>query len=191
MLDKNGKSHFYNERDDEDRIVVAGIQLRNKSIKEEIIVKKFPVTIIIFDVLKINGEFMINKPYSERYNKLLKIQENERVKVAKNYNFKELWDKVLLEDLEGVVLKNPYSVYAIGKRDKNYVKIKNYKMGFVKVVKTESNNKGIKVYGYLINDERIEVEVQIQNAESIDIGSEIKIKWLDKVGNKLIQSTRA
>ena len=142
-------------------------------------------------MLKINGETMVNKPYSERYNKLLQIQESDRVKIAKNYNFAELWDRVIAENLEGSVLKNPNSLYELGKRTKNQIKIKNYKSGIVRVEKTEQNDKGIKVFGFLVDDESIKVEVQIPNTQNFNIGEQIKIKWLDMIGKKLIQPVRA
>ena len=191
LADEKGKSHFYNEYDENKKLIQAGIQIRSRSIKDENTIKKYPVTIVIFDVLKINGETMVNKPYSERYNKLLQIQESDRVKIAKNYNFAELWDRVIAENLEGSVLKNPNSLYELGKRTKNQIKIKNYKSGIVRVEKTEQNDKGVKVFGFLVDDESIKVEVQIPNTQNFNIGEQIKIKWLDMIGKKLIQPVRA
>ena len=71
------------------------------------------------------------------------------------------------------------------------IKIKNYKSGIVRVEKTEQNDKGVKVFGFLVDDESIKVEVQIPNTQNFNIGEQIKIKWLDMIGKKLIQPVRA
>lgn len=193
MLDEKGKSRYYNEYDGNKRLTQAGIQLRSMSIKGDEIVKKYPVSIIIFDVLKLDEELLITKPYKERYERLLKINETDRVKIAKNYtNFREIWDKVLNEELEGVVCKNPSSVYEIDTRSKNYIKLKNYKITEAEVEDTELNEKGLKISGK--TTDKIDVEFQMSGVSEIKKGSLIKIKYLEKIegekGYRLTQATK-
>jgi len=189
VLDKNGKSNFYTIKKD-DKIIQLGIDNRSRSLKDSETIKKYPVTLVVFDVLKIDDELMITKPYDERYKKISLIQESDRIKVVKNYEFKELWDKVLNKDLEGVVIKNPKSLYEIGKRSKENIKIKHYKRAVVKVEETELNEKGVKIFGYLIDDKNVKVKCQIANTENIEIGSEVKIKYLERIGDRLTQPTK-
>jgi ATP-dependent DNA ligase len=193
ILDDNGKSHYYNEYDEKKALTQAGIQLRSLSIKGEEIIKQHPVSIVIFDVLKLNGERLITKSYKERYAKLLTITEADNIKIAKNYtNFREIWEKVLNEDLEGAVCKNPNSVYEIDTRSKNYIKIKNYKVDEVEVEETEINEKGLRVSGK--TREALKVDFQMAGGISLDKGAKVRIKYLEKIGGfggRLTQPTVA
>lgn len=192
ILDNNGKSHYYNEYDENKKLIQAGIQLRSMSVKSPEIVKKHPVSIVIFDALKLNGELLISKPYKERYAKI-NLQESNYIKVAEIYtNFKEIWEKVIAEDLEGVVCKNPNSFYEIDARSKNYIKIKNYKLADIEVEKTEINEKGLRVSGKTADN--LKVDFQAQGLSVLNTGNIIRIKYLEKiggVGGRLTQPTVA
>lgn len=194
ISDKNGKSHYYNEYDENKKLIQAGIQLRSMSIKGDEIVKKYPVSIVLFDALKIDNELLITKPYKERYEKLLKIKETERIKISKNYDiFRVIWDKIVDEDLEGCVLKNPMGVYEINTRSKNFIKVKNYKITDIIVEDKEENEKGIKIFG-VTADNKLKVNFQFANAVDVTKGSKIRIKYLEKIGGfggRLTQPTIA
>jgi hypothetical protein len=138
---------------------------------------------------------MLNKPYKERYAALNRFQETDRVKITKNFG-PELWDKITAEDLEGVVIKNPNSVYEIGKRSNNWIKLKNYKVCEVLVTKTELNEKGVKIYGETtLNGTRticpLLVEAQLSGIFDTRGGDIVKIKYLEITSQgKLTQPTK-
>lgn len=176
----NEKSYFYNEYDKEKNLILGGIQLRNAKIKSDDVINNYPVSIAIFDILKLDGELLVNKPYEYRHNKLTELNlDNERIIVAKNYtNFSELWDKVVNEDLEGVVAKNPKGIYEIDTRSKNNIKIKNYKTIYINVKEKEKNNKGLRISGF--TDDGLEVNFQFFGDSQV--GDRIKIKYLERIG---------
>lgn len=122
VYDKEGKPDFYSLQtrehiDDETKI--------------EILSKTIPATFIVFDVLYLNGEELINKPLFER-KKILKeiVKNNPFVKVSDEFpgeKCKELFEEIKKIGLEGVMMKKIDSPYLIGKRSKLWLKIKNLK----------------------------------------------------------------
>jgi len=165
---KNGKSIYY-----------GGIDQR-RSVPSKKVLENHPAKMIIFDALQIDGNVLIMKPYKHRYEQLNVLQENTNLSVAKNYGGEELWNKVISEDLEGVVIKNPNTPYELGKRSKENLKLKNYKLLDVAVTKIEPNEKGSKIFGKAgIQGKEIEVECQIGGEFDLETGSIQKIKYLD------------
>jgi len=178
---KNNKSIFY-----------GGIDKRRSAPTKKTL-EENPATIVIFDALKVENEVLVLKPYSHRYSKFAEsIKESTNLKVAQNFSSgKELWNKITQDNLEGVVIKDPNALYEIGKRSKNYTKLKNYKTVLVTVKKKEPNDAGTKIYGNaIINSINIDVECQLAGMFDIQIGSQHKVRYLDIVGNKLIQPTK-
>lgn len=155
--------------------------------------KNNPITAIIHDFLKIDGKVTINLPYKERYAIIKQnLVNSDFVRVAENYEPKELWKRVIEQNLEGVILKNPMAVYQIGIRSANYIKIKNYKTIEIEVDSVEENPKGTKVIGRSdLNGEVMEVECQLGGVFNAVKGQKIPIKYLDLVGKRLIQPTKA
>jgi len=181
---KNEKSIYY-----------GGIDKR-RSVPSKEVLKDYPAKMVIFDALQIDNQVLVMKPYKYRYEQLNVIQPNTKISVAKNYGG-ELWDKVTKEDLEGVVIKNPNTTYELGKRSKENLKLKNYKLLDVVVSKVEPNQKGTKIFGKgNVKGKEIEVECQIGGEFDIEIGSLQKIKYLDickskdGTGFRLIQPTK-
>jgi ATP-dependent DNA ligase len=173
---KNGKSIFYN-----------GIDKR-RSVPTTKTMQEYPATIVVFDALKINDEVLLMKPYKYRYEKLSGIILSDKLKVAENYDGRVLWDKIVKEDREGVVIKNPGAVYELDKRSLQNLKLKNYKMINISVAKIEQNEKGTKVFSTVnVNGTEIMVEAQLAGCFDVAIGSEVTIKYLDIVGNRMIQ----
>jgi len=93
----------------------------------ELLSKLMPATYIIFDILFLDGKELIDLPLIER-KKILKdvVEENERVRIAeyKIGSGKELFELARKSGLEGIVAKKIDSAYEIGKRSKNWLKIK-------------------------------------------------------------------
>ncbi|MBW2970828.1 hypothetical protein KY320_01560 [Candidatus Woesearchaeota archaeon] len=176
---KNGKSVFY-----------GGIDQRRSKPSDKVL-KEHPATIVVFDALRVDGEILIHTPYHKRHEFLTKIQESDRIKVAKNFdNGVELWKEVESKNLEGVVIKEPDAPYEFA-RSKRFLKLKNYKMVDVQVDQTEQNEKGTKIYGKVeIEGQEINVEAQLAGVFGVENGSIQKVKYLDIVGDRLIQPTK-
>jgi len=175
---KNGKSVFY-----------GGIDKR-RSLPTETVLKEYPATMVVFDALHIGTETIVMKPYKYRYElvgRSIGTWQNEKFKFAMNYDPKELWDKVVKDNREGVVIKNPNAVYDIGKRSKDCIKLKNYKQTDIIIDKVEPNDKGTKIFGKF---GEIDVECQLAGIFDVEVGSTQRIKYLDIVGNRLIQPTK-
>ena len=174
---KNGKSVFY-----------GGIDQR-RSRKDD---KENMVTAVVHDILKLEKQITINLPYSKRYELLSQnIGDEDRVRIFKNYDIRELWDKVIKENLEGMVLKNPKANYQLGIRSADYVKVKNYKETEVLIEDTEENEKGIKIFGTTtIGGETLKVDCQFQNG-GVNIGETVKVRYLDIFNGRLIQPTKS
>jgi DNA ligase-1 len=95
--------------------------------------EKYPVTLFLFDVLYVDGEEMLDKPYLERRKKLEEIVvEGERVKVATSKIIKntEELEKFFMEAVEigceGLVCKSiaSDSIYQAGARGWLWIKYK-------------------------------------------------------------------
>jgi len=95
--------------------------------------EKYPVTLFLFDVLYVDGEEMLDKPYLERRRKLEEIVvEGERVKIATSKIIKntEELEKFFMEAVEigceGLVCKSiaSDSIYQAGARGWLWIKYK-------------------------------------------------------------------
>jgi len=178
---------------DERSIFYGGIDKR-RSVPTEEILQKYPATMVVFDVLKFEEDVLVFSPYNHRYEKIKTIpgENNSKLKIAKNYcNGEELWQKVKSKNLEGVVIKSPNTPYELGKRSKNYVKMKNYKLAEVIVYDTEENTRGTKIFGEtVIDEETIKVECQLGGVFGVESGTTHIIKYLDIYGSRMIQPTK-
>ncbi|MEK6970035.1 MAG: ATP-dependent DNA ligase [Nanoarchaeota archaeon] len=94
-------------------------------------VKKVPVELKIFDLLYLNGQSLLDKPYQERTDKLKKIlTKNKQITLADRIDTDDLQElnkffKEMLEiGHEGVIVKDPNSPYLAGTRGWNWIKWK-------------------------------------------------------------------
>lgn len=94
-------------------------------------VKKVPVELKIFDLLYLNGQSLIDKPYYERTDKLKKIlTKNKQITLADRINTDDLQElnnffkKMLDLGHEGVIVKDLNSPYLAGTRGWNWIKWK-------------------------------------------------------------------
>jgi len=83
----------------------------------------------IFDLLSLNGKDVTHLPLTER-KKILKdaLPKNELLKYADHLenNGKDFFELVCSQNLEGIIAKRKKSVYAKGKRNGDWLKIKNH-----------------------------------------------------------------
>jgi DNA ligase 1 len=106
-------------------------RIRRKYEIDEMI-KEVPVMIIVFDIINLDGENLIDVPFSERRNRLSKIINEDplAVSLAKEIvtdsieKGKEFYAKALSDGAEGVMMKKLDSVYKPGSRVGYGIKIK-------------------------------------------------------------------
>lgn len=88
---------------------------------------EIPLHLFLFDLIYIDGQSVIDLPLSERRKLLVKVAGSlvaDQVVSDKPETAEEIYLKALDAGHEGIMLKNPSSVYAPGKRGKNWLKIK-------------------------------------------------------------------
>lgn len=92
-------------------------------------IDKTPLTIKIFDVLKINDNDLINEKYNIRFNELkLKCNKNnffaKTIYTDNSEEIEKFFTKAIEENNEGLMVKNPLSIYEINSRTKDIAKWK-------------------------------------------------------------------
>ncbi len=89
---------------------------------------QIPLHLFLFDLIYLNGQSVIDLSLSERREQLAKIADPsliaEQVLSDSPDEAEKIYRQALAAGHEGVMLKNPSSVYAPGKRGKNWLKIK-------------------------------------------------------------------
>lgn len=92
------------------------------------LVSKIPLSLFLFDVIYLNGKSLVDLPLVERRAILAKVVDKEviaeQVVTDKSEIADEIYHKALEAGHEGIMIKNPSSIYAPGKRGKNWLKIK-------------------------------------------------------------------
>ncbi|WP_342773866.1 non-homologous end-joining DNA ligase [Pseudalkalibacillus caeni] len=108
-------------------------RLRNKD-KIQISARKTPAVFCSFDMLMVKGEFITNKLYRERKERLKCFFEQLSFCRGIEYvpfeeDWKKIWTKVKKTNGEGVIAKKTTSKWVAGKRTNSWLKIKNWKTG--------------------------------------------------------------
>lgn len=87
-----------------------------------------PISYIVFDILKLNGEELFNLTLDHRFDILTKVlDENKNVKIIENIEDGiQLFDSIKKIGLEGIVSKEKEGLYHPGKRHPTWHKIKNF-----------------------------------------------------------------
>jgi len=102
-------------------------RFRRKYNVEKLAVE-IPLKLFLFDLVYLDGQSLIDLPLSERRAKLESVAGEEivarQVLTDQVGIVEEIYQSALGSGHEGVMLKNPSSVYAPGKRGKNWLKIK-------------------------------------------------------------------
>jgi bifunctional non-homologous end joining protein LigD len=91
------------------------------------LVKEYPVTYMVFDLLQVGFEKMIHRPYHYR-RRILRSQmpDHPRIQLSRDHreNMERMKDVALEKGLEGLILKKIDSIYTPGKRLPNWLKLK-------------------------------------------------------------------
>ncbi len=105
-------------------------RFRRKYNIEEMI-EKIPLELNLFDIMYVDGEALINLPFSERRKRLEEtVAESEKIKLAVQLvtdsadEAQEFYEKALELGHEGVMAKRLDSVYEPGNRGKKWLKVK-------------------------------------------------------------------
>ncbi|WP_368297095.1 DNA ligase D [Cytobacillus firmus] len=131
LLENAYKAHF------------GSIQVRGRMRSEKKILEKAktaPCRFLVFDILMINGRKIADKEYSARKSELEALfkscdlplkpdgKDSRLIQLVPPYpSFKELWEKIVLHDGEGIVAKQMKNKWEEGKRTSLWLKFKNWK----------------------------------------------------------------
>lgn len=88
---------------------------------------RFPATFVVYDIIFLDNELLIDKGLEERKTLINKtIHENKRIAISKVFenNGIALFEICKSQGLEGVVAKRKNSKYFFGKRSKDWIKLK-------------------------------------------------------------------
>lgn len=90
--------------------------------------QRVPITYMAFDVLYLNGQWITSWPLAQRQEALEKyLRPNDHVQLVESFSqIAPLYEAVKEAGLEGVVIKDLNSSYAIGGKDERWQKKKNY-----------------------------------------------------------------
>ncbi|MEM5879246.1 MAG: non-homologous end-joining DNA ligase [Candidatus Aenigmatarchaeota archaeon] len=115
---KQGKPDFY---------LLAEREHVGSKARAEILSKLNPATLVVFDVLHLDGKDLVELPLIERKKILEKVvKESSRILISAYVigEGEKFFEEVKAKGLEGVMAKRIDSNYEIGKRSKNWLKIK-------------------------------------------------------------------
>lgn len=90
--------------------------------------KAVPIAYMIFDLLYANGQWLTAKPLAERQRLLAElIVPGEQVQLVTSHpDGKALYRVIREQGMEGIVCKDLNSAYAVGGKDRRWIKVKNY-----------------------------------------------------------------
>jgi len=113
------------------------------NLKIKLLSKKIPATFVAFDILKYEGENLeqfplhVRKEYLKNIDQIINLNKLNNLKVIQQYEPLKLKTQIeLLEHAEGIVLKDPDSVY-----DSKWLKYRKYLESDLKVVGVTSNKR--------------------------------------------------
>lgn len=163
--------------------------------------RKFPLQLKFFDILRLEDNTLINQPLTQRRAVLENSVENtsKQWPIDCGRDLENRYEKIIGAGLEGLVCKDPDSRYLIGKRTKDWIKIKKFitlDLAVLGVYKGEGKAEELPFAALLLgtrkngNYETI-VKVGISNKELIDqIGDRIKGGYVPRAPNNIIVSDK-
>jgi bifunctional non-homologous end joining protein LigD len=114
---------------------------------------RHPIQYILFDIIELSGKDLTALPLLERKAILKKLLPKSDVLIYCDHveeHGKALWQELMKIDLEGMIAKKKKSLYSIGKRSKDWLKIKNIKTQEAIIVGYTSPNGSRNYFGSLI-----------------------------------------
>lgn len=118
VIFKDGKPDFYS---------LQARSLKSDTFKIKLAAKKMPVQFVAYDMIYIDGERITDKPLMERKELMAEnLSESNDLSISR-YIEKEgiaFFELAKKQGLEGIVAKKKYGKYYIGKRTREWVKIK-------------------------------------------------------------------
>ncbi len=114
-----------------------------------------PLAYYVFDLLELEGEPLVDRPLSERRERLAELldERNSTVRLSEAFDDGRALSKVVTaEGFEGVMAKKGSSIYEPGKRSRNWLKVKPglQKQEFVIVGYTRGQGRRSASFGSLI-----------------------------------------
>ncbi|WP_432358071.1 DNA ligase D [Sporosarcina sp. UB5] len=132
------------------------VQTRGRMRKKEVIAQhstNFPCQYIVFDLLTLKGEDATSNTLEERKSQLRKCFEQIGLPTTVHYRHEsliqlietftdenELWNRVRLNNGEGIIAKRKKSIWSNEKRTNQWLKVKNWRFVTVIITKYEQVN---------------------------------------------------
>lgn len=145
-------------------------------IKQAELRKSHPVKFVVFDVVKMFGEDLSQKPLKERIKFQHNFEIDGKIEIAEYKSVMETLREARLQGREGIVIKDMNGRYEEGKRSKNWLKCKFWKEAEIEVVKYTPNNAGIRVEDRDGNVVQISGAQHIPVKELLDNGTPVRIE---------------
>ncbi len=104
---------------------------RRRKYEVEKTMEEVPTMLYLFDILALNGKDLTQTPYKQRRRLLIEnVEEDASIKVVPNVTtsnpeeIEKFMNQAISEGCEGVVIKDPNSVYRAGAREFSWIKLK-------------------------------------------------------------------
>jgi len=104
---------------------------RRRKYEVEKTMEEVPTMLYLFDILALNGKDLTQVPYRQRRKLLIEnVKEGASIKVVPNImtsnpeEIEKFMNQAISEGCEGVVIKDPNSVYRAGAREFSWIKLK-------------------------------------------------------------------
>lgn len=164
--------------------------LRRKQVGKphmiEMLADSNPAFFIVFDCLVSGGEDIRDKPLTERREAIdLEGLGAHIVQITSEDDPHDLWEQVVEEDMEGVVLKDPDSSYP-GERTDSWLKIKNWKEQTFPILDWEiTDDDGFVIRVDIGTDEpqKVVANGQIHQEDIQDGAEEAVVQFLERSKN--------
>jgi len=99
-------------------------------LRIELLSQVMPATFMAFDLLYLDGKPLVDIPLEERKAKLMEIvRESPRILISRHVETygKRYFEGIVRMGLEGAMAKRKLSTYQMGKRSRDWLKVKNLK----------------------------------------------------------------
>jgi len=118
---------------------------------DPLLIRRYPVVFKAFDIVKLDGEYVVDKPYWKRKTLLRGLIGKSSIIQFVPYrrDVENAWREVVEQQKEGLILKDFNSRYALGERSWSWLKVKNWRVEECEVVGYTFSSKG-RPFGSLV-----------------------------------------